>query len=150
MPYLETIAFYCSCALTLCLLFRTFLDRNKTLPPSFVATVDGSRWEVGVLEDVTAGYLMQVQALMETVKQMDSALERRSKLRAAAPVSTNMADSDKIAQQLFLDVRAYSEVVRALTPTGGFIPSYEALLAEVAPAEKLSPFGSSPQLSVES
>jgi Domain of unknown function (DUF3510) len=125
------------------------LDRHKSLPASFVATVDGSSWEVGVLEDVTAGYLMQVQALMETVKQMDSALQRRSKLRTAAPVGTNMADSDKIAQQLFLDVRAYSEVVRALTPAGGIIPSYQALLAEVAPADKPSPSGSSPQLSVE-
>lgn len=132
------------------LLCRTFLDRHKSLPASFVATVDGSSWEVGVLEDVTAGYLMQVQALMETVKQMDSALQRRSKLRTAAPVGTNMADSDKIAQQLFLDVRAYSEVVRALTPNGGIIPSYQALLAEVAPTDKLSPFGSSPQLSAES
>lgn len=90
---------------------------------------------------------MQVQALMETVKQMDSALQRRSKLRTAAPAGSSMADSDKIAQQLFLDVRAFSEVVRALTPAEDSIPSYEALLAEVAPADKISPFGSSAALS---
>ena len=102
-------------------------------------TAEGVRWEAGVLEDVTAGYLMQVQALMETVKQMDSALQRRSKLRTAAAASTsiNMADSDKIAVQLFLDVKAYGEAVDSLNKQGDSIPSFAALLAEIAPAEKL-------------
>ena len=80
---------------------------------------------------------MQVQALMETVKQMDSALQRRSKLRTAASTVTNMSDSDKISLQLFLDVRAYGEVAYALGPKGMSMPSYIALMAEVAPAEKL-------------
>ena len=94
-----------------------------------------------MLEDVTAGYLMQVQALMETVKQMDSALQRRSKLRTAAPVGTNMADSDKISLQLYLDVHAYGHAVSALCPSGdpvsSYVPSYSLLVAEVAPAERL-------------
>lgn len=74
---------------------------------------------------------------METVKQMDSALQRRSKLRTAAPVGTNMADSDKISLQLFLDVRAYGQVVSILSPKVVTVPSYTALVAEVASAEKL-------------
>jgi Domain of unknown function (DUF3510) len=103
-----------------------------------VGTADGYRWEVVVLEDVTAEYLMQVQALMETVRQMDLALKRRSK-HNAAPTGTNMSDSDKISLQLHLDVKAYTEAVSALSPLSGAapVPSFTSLLAEVAPAEKL-------------
>ena len=120
---------------------RSFLDRRGSLALTFTTTADGvggtsASWEVGVLEDITAGYLMQVQALMETVKQMDSALQRRSKLRTAVPTGNNMADSDKISLQLFLDVRAYGESLAALKPME-HIPSYTALVAEVAFAEKL-------------
>ena len=120
---------------------RSFLDRRGSLALTFTGSIQGvsttpGSWELGVLEDITAGYLMQVQALMETVKQMDSALQRRSKLRTAAPSGNNMADSDKISLQLFLDVRAYGEALSTLKPVEQ-IPSYDALLAEVAPAEKL-------------
>ena len=82
---------------------------------------------------------MQVQALMETVRQMDSALQRRSKLRNAAPTGTNMSDSDKISLQLYLDVKAYTDAVSVLSPLSGAapVPSLTSLLAEVAPAEKL-------------
>ena len=118
---------------------RNFLKRHRTLPDHLVGTADGCRWEVAVLEDVTAEYLMQVQALMETVRQMDSALQRRSKLRNAAPTGTNMSDSDKISLQLYLDVKAYTEAVSALSPLSGAapVPSFTSLLSEVAPAEKL-------------
>lgn len=81
---------------------------------------------------------MQVQALMETVRQMDIALGRRSKLRNA-PTGTNMSDSDKISLQLYLDVKAYTDAVSVLSPLSGAapVPSFTSLLAEVAPAEKL-------------
>ena len=103
-----------------------------------MGTADGCRWEVVVLEDVTAEYLMQVQALMETVRQMDIALGRRSK-RRNAPTGTNMSDSDKISLQLYLDVKAYTDAVSVLSPLSGAapVPSFTSLLAEVAPAEKL-------------
>lgn len=104
-----------------------------------MGTADGCRWEVVVLEDVTAEYLKQVQALMETVRQMDIALSKRSLMRNAAPTGTNMSDSDKISLQLYLDVKAYAEAVSALSPLSGAapVPSFTSLLAEVAPAEKL-------------
>jgi Domain of unknown function (DUF3510) len=118
---------------------RNFLKRHKSLPEHLVGTADGCRWEVVVLEDVTAEYLMQVQALMETVRLMESVLHRRNKVRNAAPTGTNMSDSDKISLQLYLDVKAYTEAVSALSPLSGAapVPSFTSLLAEVAPAEKL-------------
>ena len=122
--------------------FRSFVERRGSLTSTFAGPADNfglccASWEESVLEEITAGYLMQVQALMETVKQMDSALQRRSKLRTAASTITNMSDSDKISLQLFLDVRAYGEVAYALGPKGMSMPSYTLLMAEVAPAEKL-------------
>ena len=53
---------------------------------------------------------------------MDSALQRRSKLRASAATGSGsaagpaMSDSDKISLQLLLDVRAYAAEVRTVVP----------------------------------
>jgi hypothetical protein len=58
---------------------------------------------------------------METVKQMDTALQRRSKLKANA--GTTISDSDKISLQLLLDVRAYGRGIESLG-TQFVLPSY--------------------------
>jgi len=127
-PYVDTIL----------LPFRLFCDRHGSLLSKFSSEENVSetenKWEVIVLEEVTAAYLTQVQGLMETVKQMDTALQRRSKLKANA--GSTISDSDKISLQLLLDVRAYG---RGIENLGSLyvLPSYAALLAEVAPAEKL-------------
>jgi hypothetical protein len=65
--------------------------------------------------------IYQVQGLMETVKQMDTALQRRSKLKANA--GTTISDSDKISLQLLLDVRAYGRGIESLG-TQFVLPSY--------------------------
>jgi Domain of unknown function (DUF3510) len=118
---------------------RSFLDRHGSLASTFAADSSngGISWEANVLEEVTSEYVKEVKDLMETVKKMDSALQRRSKISSATPLGTNMADSDKISLQLFLDVRAYGQAVGVLCPGGGLVPSYSVLLEKVAPAEKL-------------
>lgn len=62
-------------------------------------------WRVDLIEDVSSNYYEQLKALMETVKQMDSALMRRSKMRAgtatnASGAGGNMSDSEKIYLQV--------------------------------------------------
>ncbi len=57
---------------------------------------------------------------MDTVKQMDTALQKRLKLRAAATTgvsgsgSTTMSDSEKISLQLSLDAHQYGSDIRSL------------------------------------
>ncbi len=59
---------------------------------------------------------VKVQALMETVQSMDSALQRRSKLRSSATTTASiggsapaspLTDSEKISLQLLLDVNSF-------------------------------------------
>ena len=88
-------------------------DKNATnsdgLGGSAVVAAGSAGFALKVLEDITAAFLQQVQGLMETVKQMDSALQRRSKVTrpgagtaAASGGASTMIDSDKISLQLFL------------------------------------------------
>ena len=144
---------------------RHFLDRHGELLASFrVAATSGdsssaANFIARVLDDVTTAFLQQVQGLLETVKQMDSALQRRSKLRTAGAAGggasgSSMADSDKISLQLYLDVKAYGGAVCALgflttanqcidEPDDAFtalctaLPSFATLHAEVQGFEKL-------------
>ena len=95
-----------------------------------------SGWDAGVIEEVTANFLVQVQSLMETVKQMDSALQRRSKARSgpttgAGATSGALSDSDKIALQISLDVKSYGAEITALGVDIANIPSFAILEAEV-------------------
>jgi hypothetical protein len=121
---------------------RSFLHRHQSEVAVFASP--GS-WEIPVVEDVCSGFLQQVQGLMETVKQMDSALQRRSKLRAAASAGGMMTDSEKIQLQLYLDVQAFGGAIKALCLgiTDPFkderVASFQALFAEVSSAEKLLP-----------
>ena len=61
-------------------------------------------WRADLVEDVASHYCEQLKALMETVKQMDSALMRRAKMRTATATSStggsNMSDSEKIYMQV--------------------------------------------------
>jgi hypothetical protein len=96
-------------------------------------------WLSPIVVAVVDAYLQQVQSLMETVRQMDSALQRRSKLRApAAPtvgVAVVMGDSDKITLQLLLDARALGEDMQELG-VSQIPPSYAVLLEELIDAER--------------
>lgn len=97
-----------------------------------------AQWLPGIVTAVTDFFLLQVQGIMETVKQMDNALQRRSKLRQAAqstPGGTNiMSDSEKITLQLLLDAKALGQEISSLGVAAA--ASYETLLAELADAEK--------------
>ena len=112
---------------------RDFVAEYPSLIPE-----TASAWLPGVTASVTDFFLQQVQGIMETVRQMDTALQRRSKLRQSTqttPAGTGViSDSDKITLQLLLDAKAYGLEVLKLgaEPTA----SYEALLTELSDAER--------------
>lgn len=132
---------------------RQFLDRHERLVDQFASRRDAvgssDRWDKELVEDVTTAFLQQVQSLMETVKQMDSALQRRSKLRqsgagaASADASGRgsgaaaLADSEKIALQVFLDVREFAAEIQKLGVDPQEVLAYRLLTEEVAEAGKL-------------
>jgi hypothetical protein len=86
------------------------------------------RWQSALLEDVSASFGEQVSALIETVRQMDSTLQRRSKAQASAPAaSANMSDSEKIALQIRLDIEAYGREISAFGLDLASMPAYISL-----------------------
>ena len=95
------------------------------------------------LDGITDTFHQQIQALIETVKQMDSALQRRSKLRStnAAPTvasamgaagSNSMTDYDKIALQIQLDVNAFGDELRSFGVELSDSKAFKVLLEEVS------------------
>lgn len=67
------------------------------------------QWKLEVIEDVSGSFLEQLRQLIDTVRQMESALQRRSKLRttgggAASMSGAALTDSEKISLQIRLDV----------------------------------------------
>jgi hypothetical protein len=68
------------------------------------------QWKLEVIEDVSTSFLEQLRQLIETVRQMETALQRRSKLRtttggvAASASGMALTDSEKISLQIRLDV----------------------------------------------
>jgi hypothetical protein len=103
-------------------------------------------WVAECIEAVTTVYLQQVKELMETAKQMDSALQRRSKLRstntaaggAAVADKPVLGDSEKISLQIYLDVLAFGEEVRGFDLQPEELTAYRGLLEEVAEARLLT------------
>lgn len=118
---------------------RSFLERYGSLISAF-ASSSSSRWDVELVEDVTCHFISQVQSLMETVKQMDSALQRRSKLRTgtagststSVPSNSNLTDSEKISLQVYLDVKEFAEEIKKIGVDPADVKSYAVLLNEVA------------------
>ncbi len=74
---------------------------------------------------------------MDTVRQMDLSLQRRSKAGAAAGGSAGgLTDSEKIFLQLSLDVTAFGREAAALSGSGPEqLPSFAQLTALVAKPE---------------
>lgn len=108
-----------------------FIDRHGIIATKFASR---GLWDVAIIEEVTGYFLQQVQSLLETVRQMDSALQRRTKARTP---QTGVSDSEKIAMQVTLDVQAYGEEVKSLASLES-IPSFDLLLRAVAEATKLA------------
>ena len=66
-----------------------------------------------MIEKTAQTFRARVHALIETVKSMDAALNKRSKARAAT--GAGMSDSEKILLQLHVDVEAFGQTVSLLT-----------------------------------
>ena len=98
-----------------------------------------------LVDAVAESFLAQVQVLMETVRQMDTALQRRSKLRASATFSSDqspmasMSDSDKITLQLLLDADAFEKEVLQLVGFARLPNACKLLLEELADARRFLP-----------
>jgi hypothetical protein len=111
------------CALYCCV-FREFLQKHIGDVTFLISTSAASaatsagQWQAEIVEDVTVVYVQQVQALIETAKQMDSALMRRAKSSSATSAGSGgaagMTDSEKIALQMILDIGAFEAEVRAV------------------------------------
>eukprot|EP01038_Epipyxis_sp_PR26KG_P007667 gene7667-10431_t len=116
---------------------RSFKEYHDSTLSEFLGDMD-SLWEVELINEVTLSFYDQVKQLMETVKQMDSALQRRSKHRTATQAtgsgaSVAMSDSEKISLQLVLDIEAFGkEIIKfGIENPSVTIQSYSILLAEV-------------------
>lgn len=98
-------------------------------------------WKDGIIDSVTTSYHQNIRDLLATAKQMDTALQRRSKAgRKTASSSTDpgtqMTDSEKIALQIHLDAMSYGDDVKEICgrdPKN--IISFKKLLDEVASAQ---------------
>jgi len=117
-PYVENIV----------LPLRSFLAQHKTLIQPFAPQ---GQWSINLLEDIASSFLIQVQSLLETVKQMDNALQRRSKIRTAGGTNNAMTDSDKIALQVSLDVKAFGIELKSLGAEPDNSKAYIELLEAV-------------------
>jgi hypothetical protein len=126
---------------------RLFLEKygenvSKKLPPN---SVDLVGWSRAIVEHVTSSYTQQVQELMETAQQMDTALQRRSKLRSTPAQGTpgavnaaSMTDSEKIALQMLLDVQHFGAIVRDVCGIDPMeLPSYQKLMHEVTEGKRI-------------
>lgn len=120
---------------------RDFMASHSSLIPEATEV-----WLPPIVVALSDMYLQQVQGLMETVRQMDTALQRRSKLRAAAPQQASgaastavMSDSDKITLQLLLDVHAFGQEVTYVFKIEELPPAFKFLLEELADADRFLP-----------
>lgn len=122
--------------------FRRFLHQHSTLAAKLSATTgDGctsnvrgaglQAWQLGLVQEVTVSFGEQVTALIDTVKQMDSTLQRRSKLQTqgagSAVGSANMSDSEKIALQIKLDIEAYGKEIASIDLDPASVAAYVSL-----------------------
>jgi hypothetical protein len=104
-------------ALAVC---RKFLGQYSALVERLTGGGEGLQaWLQALLEEVSGSFAEQVSALIETVKQMDSTLQRRSKLQqqqqaAQGQPAAAMTDSEKIALQIRLDIDAYGKELQVL------------------------------------
>lgn len=89
---------------------------------------------VQVVNDVTVHFLEQERLLIDSVKQQDSTLMRRTKL--ATTKTGTLSDTEKIILQLQLDVKSFgNEIVSVckISPSQliGIVPSFATLTDEV-------------------
>lgn len=100
-------------------------------------------WQSEIVEDITAAYLLQVQSLLETARQMDSVFMKRSKGAVASAPKTGVAslsDSEKIALQMVLDINAFEIEIKGVDIEDPYqIISFSALHNQIADMKKHFP-----------
>lgn len=113
----------------------------KDIRSNMIESGESARsWQADVVEDISAAYLVQVQSLVDTAKQMDSVFSKRSK-PASAGISTagptkstsSISDSEKIALQMIFDIRAFATEIQSVgiqEPTSA-APSYALMCAQI-------------------
>ncbi len=103
--------------------YKAFVEKNKDMISAF-APID--QWTPSIINDINANYLLQVQSLMETVVQMETDIKRRLKVTTT---TNTMTDSEKIALQLRLDIKAYGNELEAMgLSIDGIQPLYDAIV----------------------
>ena len=116
---------------------KTFITRygetTATIAPRGPTKESTRGWDGDLIEEVTSSFLLNVNSVLETARQMDSALSRRAKATAKASADGSggtaaaASDSDKIHIQLSLDVHAYERAITALGVNSARVPSLAAL-----------------------
>lgn len=117
---------------------KRFLEKHSAAeyPPFLPAIVDS----------VCAQYLTSVASLLETVRRMDTVIQRRVRAKkpedSAADTSSSSAskraatsDSDKVLLQLYLDISRFGDDVRSLGLDPLEFEGFRALKGEVSVAE---------------
>lgn len=85
------------------------------LQSSTTTALDGfAAMKYEIIENILVAFQEQVNSLMETVKQMDTALQRRAVKVKSNESSTQLSDVEKISLQVKLDVVAFGEDIRSM------------------------------------
>jgi hypothetical protein len=101
--------------------------------------------KVYVIQAILVQYHEQVTSLLATVRQMDSALQRRAvKPRtgdAGATAATALSDSDKIILQLRLDIESFGEDINTSVGISSellkiALPEFDKLYCEILSAQQ--------------
>lgn len=85
-----------------------------------------------IVETIVVAFQEQVNSLMETVKQMDTALQRRTIKTKVNESASQLSDVEKISLQVKLDVIAFGEEVKSVGVDIKQSVVYQALLQEVS------------------
>lgn len=97
-----------------------------------------------VVDKLSAQYLASVASLLETVRRMDTVIQRRVRNKKADENSSDhphssrraaTSDSDKIMLQLYLDIVKFGEEVRSFGLDPLEFEGFRALKSEVSVAE---------------
>jgi Domain of unknown function (DUF3510) len=126
------------------LTIRAFRDKHGEAVKAYLSSP--STWLTDIVEDITLYFAQQIQSLTETVKQMDTALQRRqTKARPGATAGLNtganasVTDSEKIFMQVSYDVAAYGQEIATLLGVDPItVPAYGSLLSCVEEAKMVS------------
>ena len=103
-----------------------FSTSTESAAASFV------QMKIEIVETIVVAFQEQVNSLMETVKQMDTALQRRTIKTKVNESASQLSDVEKISLQVKLDVIAFGEEVKSVGVDIKQSVVYQALLQEVS------------------